>query len=442
MLKAPWVCRSCAQSLRRVGISSARSQRSQPQLQFPFQSLIRRASTAAFGGLSPALLERARTIAAEHDQLSAELETNFDTKTAKRAGEIANVALALKELEKAKASLDELEALLESDDAEMRELARDDLEATNAELVSLGRNLSVALTPKHPFADMPCLLEIRPGPGGTEGRFFADSVFRMYQLYCANKGYRTRVVKYECSDSDGSKGSEGEAPLQEAVLEVQDPGSYQAFRGEAGMHRVQRVPVTEKSGRTHTSAVAVWVLPSFPENAGPGAENDFDNPESDFYIDPAEVRTETMRSRGAGGQSVNKTESAIRLTHIPTGTTVSMQDSRSQHSNRAYAWRVLRSRIAEQRREAREELSRSMRSNVLSQSQITRGDKIRTYNYQQDRCTDHRSGMDVHNLPNVLEGGEMLSKLVDSVQGWLTERDIQALIAEQEAVNTDGKRAK
>lgn len=383
--------------------------------------------------LPPALLDRARKLKTEHDQLSTILETNFDEKKARRAGEISRVADALKQFERAKAALSELEGLLESDDAELRELAKDDLDATNTQLEDSSRNLSVALTPKHPFADMPCLLEIRPGPGGTEGRFFADTLFHMYQSYCSNKGYRTRVVKYEASDSDGQTGSEGEIALQEAVLEIQEPGAYATFRGEAGMHRVQRVPATEKSGRTHTSAVAVWVLPSFPENGVGESEAEWDNPESDFYIDPTEVRSETMRARGAGGQHVNKTESAIRLTHVPTGTTVSIQDSRSQQRNRESAWRLLRSRIAQQRREAREEQARQLRSSVLAQSQITRGDKIRTYNYQQDRCTDHRCALDTHNLPDVLRGGEMLGKVMEAVQTWLVNKDIQMLIADEEA---------
>ncbi|KAK1835436.1 putative peptide chain release factor 1, mitochondrial [Podospora conica] len=413
---APWVCRSCAWSLRRASISQ----------------FIRRASTVATeGGLPPALLARARKVAAEHDQLSAQLEASFDPKAARRAGELSRVATALREFEKTKASLAELEGLLKSDDAELRDLARDDIESTTSELAEVGRQLSVALTPKHPFAHMPCLLEVRPGPGGLEGRLFADAIFTMYKTYCENMGYRTRVVKYEISETEGIGRSGGEMPLQEAILEVQDEGAYGLFRGEAGVHRVQRIPVTEKTGRVHTSVAVVWVLPSFPaDGAGSEAESDWENPESDFYIDPVEVRTETMKARGPGGQHVNKTESAIRLTHIPTGTTVSMQDSRSQATNRKWAWMLLRSRIAQQRREVREEHARSIRQGLILNN--SRGDKIRTYNYQQDRCTDHRSGQDFHNLPNVLQGGEVLGKVIKSAESWLVERDIQELLADEE----------
>jgi peptide chain release factor 1 len=221
-------------------------------------------------------------------------------------------------------------------------------------------------------------------------------------------------------------------PLQEAILEVHEPGAYDIFRGEAGMHRVQRIPSTESKGRVHTSAVAVWVLPSFPEVDAAGLL-DFENPESDFYINPSDVRTETMRARGAGGQHVNKTESAIRLTHVPTNTVVSMQDHRSQQRNRDEAWKTLRMRIADQRREQKEAEAARLRNSVLSKAQITRGDKIRTYNYNQDRCTDHRAGIDVHNLPNVLQGGETLDRVMDAAKAWLVARDVQGVIAEEEA---------
>ncbi|KAL8383136.1 hypothetical protein RB595_006751 [Gaeumannomyces hyphopodioides] len=425
MLRAQWVCRRCLRSSPRPA----------------FLQLIRKASTAADtnGGLPQILLLRARKLAAEHVQLKAALESGFEATKAKRAGEIAGVTAALGAWEKARASIGELEALVASpaEDPEMRDLARDELESTRADLDALGGHLSAALTPKHPFADMPCLIELRPGPGGLEGRFFADQLFRMYQNVCARRGYRTRVVSYELAEGAGDmKGSDGEMPLQEAILEVQHGGAYDVFRGESGMHRVQRVPATEKQGRTHTSAVAVWVLPSFPEAGEAGEDSssaDLDDPSSDLYIDPTEVRTETMRARGAGGQHVNKTESAIRLTHVPSGTVVSMQDSRSQQRNREEAWKILRSRVAAQRREQREEQAASLRSSVLSKDRITRGDKIRTYNYSQDRVTDHRSGVDAHSLPDAVQGGPAIDRILDSAREYMMAKDLRMLIADEEA---------
>ncbi|CAN8105826.1 unnamed protein product [Discula destructiva] len=420
MLTAPWVYGRCL--------------RSSPSSLLPLQFL-RRVSTETPSTLPKALLERARKIAAEHESLSTRLATDFDSKTAKRAGEISGVASALREWDSAQSSLTELQALLQSKDEEMRQLAHEELQTTHEQISALGHKLSASLTPKDPYAELPCILEFRPGPGGIEGRFFTDSLFKMYQLYCQRKGYRTKTVKYETADGAGDlKGSDGELPLQEAVLEVLDPGAYDILRNEAGIHRVQRVPVTETKGRTHTSATAVWVLPSFPEtSSGTGGAADFTNPESDFYIDPSEVRVETMRARGAGGQHVNKTESAIRLTHVPTGTQVSMQDQRSQSANRDAAWKIMRSRIAVMRREAKEEEASKLRDNVLSKDKITRGDKIRTYNYSQDRCSDHRSGTDTNNLSDVLAGGRMLDKIIDSVREWRLGVDIADVIADEEA---------
>ncbi|KAG6024224.1 hypothetical protein E4U41_001829 [Claviceps citrina] len=292
---------------------------------------------------------------------------------------------------------------------------------------------------------MPCMVEFRPGPGGLEGRYFTDAVFKMYKGLCARRGYRANVLKYELADAAGDQSSSaGESPLQEAILEVQDRGAYDMFRSEAGMHRVQRIPSTESKGRVHTSAVAVWVLPSFPDpgsgsgSGSGGADEDHtpgddDDPDSDFYVNPQEVKIETMRARGAGGQHVNKTESAIRMTHLPTGTTVSMQDHRSQQRNRDAAWKLMRSRIASQRAERRDQEAARLRDSVLSQTRITRGDKIRTYNYNQDRCTDHRAGVDVHNLPDVLAGGETLDRVMDAAREWLVGKEIEGVIAEEEA---------
>ncbi|KAM3480980.1 hypothetical protein MY5147_000954 [Beauveria neobassiana] len=355
------------------------------------------------------LILRAKALTAEHDELQKTLNDSFDAVKAKRAGELRRVATALEDWETANSAIAELRAMTQEpadqDDADLAAIARDELDAEVAKLQGLERNLSASLTPRHPFADLPCMLEIRPGPGGLEGRYFADTVFKMYRGLCARKGYRNKVVKYDLAEGAGDQSSaEGELPLQEAILEIEDAGA----------------------------AVAVWVLPSFAEAAADDAV-DFENPESDFYIDPQEVKIETMRARGAGGQHVNKTESAIRMTHLPTGTTVSMQDHRSQHRNRDEAWKLMRSRIAAQRAEKREEEAARLRNSVLSTTQITRGDKIRTYNYNQDRCTDHRAGLDVHNLPSVLEGSDVLDKIMDAARESLVGKEIEMLVAEEEA---------
>ncbi|KAI6776428.1 hypothetical protein HG530_000373 [Fusarium avenaceum] len=410
---------------------------------YMWSQFVRFATNDASPLLAPALLQRAQSLTTEHDDLQKTLNSSFDSNTAKRVGELSRVAEALKEWESSQASVTELTSMLDDpdQDADLAAIARDELSSETGKLDALARKLSASLTPRHPFADFPCMIEFRPGPGGLEGRFFMDTLFKMYKALCMRRGYRHTVVKYEFADGAGdSSSAAGENPLQEAILEVHDQGAFDIFRGEAGMHRVQRIPSTETKGRVHTSAVAVWVLPSFPEN---GATNiDFDDPESDFYVNPQELKIETMRARGAGGQHVNKTESAIRMTHLPTGTTVSMQDHRSQQRNREEAWKLMRSRIADQRREAREEEASKLRNSVLSKTQITRGDKIRTYNYNQDRCTDHRAGVDVYGLSNVLEGGEKMDRIMDGAKDWLVSKDIELLMAEEEAKEKQTKKSK
>lgn len=312
----------------------------------------------------------------------------------------------------------------------------EDLEATAKDLDTLSRRLATSLTPKHPFEDMPCLIEIRPGVGGGEAALFAGDLLRMYRSYCSRKNMRASLLKYETADGDSD--ASGEAPLAEAILEIESAGAYGKMRSEAGVHRVQRVPATESKGRTHTSAVGVLVLPSLPTTGTEGQEMweaDLNDPTSDYYVNSTDVRTDVMRARGAGGQHVNTTDSAIRLTHIPTNTVVSMQDSRSQHKNRDKAWQLLRSKLAQAKREAREEEVIKLRRGVIGVAKMGRGDKVRTYNWGQQRVTDHRSGMSVHSLDDVMDGGLELEKVIDSVKTWMGEREIEGMLAEEEAAN-------
>jgi peptide chain release factor 1 len=384
-------------------------------------------------------------MASEHDRLSQETSESFDAKIAKRIGELKGVASALKEWEDTQNSLSELNTLLKdpATDSELRELAIEDLATTTSQLDTLSRNLATSLTPKHPFEELPCLLEIRPGVGGSEAALFAGDLLRMYKAYCSRKNMRASLLKYETQD--GESDANGESPLAEAILEIGSAGAYGELRSEAGVHRVQRVPATETKGRTHTSAVAVLVLPSLPTSGSEGQEMweaDLNDPTSDYYVNPTDVRTDVMRARGAGGQHVNTTDSAVRLTHIPTNTVVAMQDSRSQHKNRERAWQLLRSKLAQARREAREEEVIRLRRGVIGVAKMGRGDKVRTYNWGQQRVTDHRSGMSVHNLDDVMEGGDELDKIISSVKTWLGEREIEGMLAEEEAAAAAGNNKK
>ncbi|KAH7083030.1 hypothetical protein BKA63DRAFT_529928 [Paraphoma chrysanthemicola] len=410
MFTTPWVCRNC---LSRIARPLCRRQ-------------IRFQSTTA-ESIPPALLTRARNVALEHKQLSEKLSSGFDTRVAKQLGAYGPIVNALGEWDKVNESVAELTSLIHdpSTDAELRSLAADDLGDSRTQLANASQSLITSLVPVHPFAHLPCLLEIRPGAGGSEAAIFAGDLFRMYLGYCNRTGFRTNLLKYE--NVNGT--TEAGLPLSEAIIEVENDGAYGVFRCEAGVHRVQRVPATETKGRTHTSAASVHVLPSLQQNSA--AEEDFDNPESDYYIDQKEVKVEVMRASGAGGQHVNKTESAVRLTHVPTNTVVAMQDSRSQHKNKEAAWSLLRSRIAQLRREKREEEMVNLRRSVVGVAKMGRGDKVRTYNWGQQRVTDHRSGTTVHDLDDVMEGGQTLDKVMESVRNWLMERDVEALIAEE-----------
>ncbi|KAG8529578.1 uncharacterized protein KY384_006215 [Bacidia gigantensis] len=331
--------------------------------------------------------------------------TAYDSETAKKAGSLSTVASILQKYEATTNSLPELHALLTSSstDPTLLSLAQTELHETHDLLTTLITSLKTSLTPPHPFAHLPCLLELRPGAGGDEASLFTGDLLNMYTSYCKNHNLSHSILSLSSASVQG-----GSDRILEAVMEFSDAGSYGRMRCEAGVHRVQRVPITETKGRTHTSAVGVMVLPNIaPPTPGTNSEgvDDFEDPESDGYVNTKDVRVDTYRSSGAGGQHVNMTDSAVRLTHTPTGTVVAMQTSRSQHQNRERAWRLLRARIAQKKREEREEEINKVRlASGAGKKGLGRGDKVRTYNWAQSRVTDHRCGYSSGRLADVLQG--------------------------------------
>ncbi|KAG9047630.1 hypothetical protein FS837_001823 [Tulasnella sp. UAMH 9824] len=320
-------------------------------------------------------------------------------------------AKTLKELEplhqawtrwtEARNSFSETNTLLDDPDPDIRALATEE-RASLTEVLSEHVNtvFPSLLVPPSTTKHFSALIELKSGVGGDEAALFVADVLKMYTRLASTRGFRVETVSI--SQLEGSKGSGG--GIKEAIIEVQGEGAYDVFRWESGVHRVQRVPATESQGRVHTSTITVMVLPT---SDAPGET------ETDFKIDEKEVKTEVMRARGAGGQHVNKTESAVRLTHIPTGITVSMQDSRSQHSNRAKAWQILRARLLDRRIQEEQAEKRDNRRSIIKGAD--RSEKIRTYNFPQNRVTDHRIGLTITNLDSVMEGEE-LQYVIDELQ--------------------------
>lgn len=375
------------------------------------------------------MINRARALAEEHKALTQQLADGYDAAIAKRATSISQTASRLQTYDEANRNFDNLMAMY-GEDNEMDAAIDEEKVTVLGQISDATQALTQSLVPVHPFAHLPCLLEIRPGAGGDEASLFAGELLRMYQMFCTRHDFPTTLVK--CETSDGSTSGTGTSmSLQEAILEVNAPHAYEALRSEAGVHRVQRVPATESKGRTHTSAVSVLVLPSLPADPSQGLdENDYDNPDSDYYIDPKDVRTDIMRARGAGGQHVNTTDSAVRLTHIPTGTVVAIQEFRSQPKNKERAWQLLRARLAQMKREEREaEIVRLRRG--AGAGKVGRENKVRTYNWGQQRVTDHRSGFEMRRLDDVMEGGEPLDAVMESVRKWMMEQEVLALESEQ-----------
>jgi peptide chain release factor 1 len=288
--------------------------------------------------------------------------------------------------------------MLAADDAEMAEMAREEVAAAEADLARALGELQAALIPKDPDDARNAFLEIRAGTGGDESALFAGDLARMYLRFCERQGWRTEVL----SQSDAELGG-----YKELVLRVEGDGVYGQLRFESGGHRVQRVPATESQGRIHTSACTVAVMPE-PDEA------------EEVQLNPADLRIDTFRASGAGGQHVNKTDSAIRITHLPTGLVAECQDDRSQHRNKAKAMAVLAARLREKERSERAAKEAATRKGLIGSGD--RSDRIRTYNFPQGRLTDHRINLTLYKLAAVMDGD-----LIDVVQALQAARGAEQL---------------
>ena len=290
--------------------------------------------------------------------------------------------------EQAARSLQEAEAMLSEPDPELRALAREELLTGKEELARLDRQLQVLLLPKDPNDDKPVIVEIRAGVGGEEAALFAHSLYRMYAMYADRHHWQTQMLSVNETELGGVK---------ELIFSIESPGAYSRMKFESGVHRVQRVPETESGGRIHTSTATVAVLPELDE--------------VDFALDRKDLRIDTFRSSGAGGQHINKTSSAIRVTHIPTGMVVECQDQRSQLQNKEKALQVLRARLWQQKaQEQADSITQERRSQVGTGM---RNERIRTYNFPQGRVTDHRIGLTLYQIDAVMDGG--LDELIDAL---------------------------
>ncbi len=344
---------------------------------------------------------------ARHASLTAELSGQLGAETyVKLTRELAEVAPVVEKVKAYRSVAHEIADLDQmiadpAIDAEMRAVASEERPLLDARRAALEHEIRRALIPKDAMDDHNVILEIRAGTGGDEAALFAGDLFRMYERYAANHAWKSEII----SASEGSKGG-----FKEIIAEIRGRGAFAKLKFESGVHRVQRVPDTEASGRIHTSAATVAVLPEVED--------------VDVAINDADLRVDTMRSGGAGGQHVNKTESAVRITHIPTGIVVMMQEERSQHRNRAKAMAVLRAKLYDAERQRLDaERAAERRGQVGSGD---RSERIRTYNFPQGRVTDHRINLTLYKLPQVIDG-EALDEIVDAL---VTEHQASLLAAQ------------
>ena len=344
---------------------------------------------------------------ARHKALESELATPLARETyvklSREFAELGPIVETVKEYRSVAAEIEGLEVLMDdpATDAEMREMANAERPALEERRSAIERQIRFALLPKDAMDERNVILEIRAGTGGDEAALFAGDLFRMYERYAAKQGWKVEIA----SASEGSMGG-----YKEIIAEIRGRGAFARLKFESGVHRVQRVPDTEGSGRIHTSTATVAVLPEAQD--------------VDLQINEADLKIDTLRSGGAGGQHVNKTESAVRLTHIPTGIVVMMQEDRSQHRNRAKAMAVLRARLYDFERQKQDAARAAERRGQVGSGD--RSERIRTYNFPQGRVSDHRISLTLYKLPQIIEG-EALGEIIDSL---ITEHQAELLAAE------------
>ena len=343
-------------------------------------------------------LDRIVGRAAELRNLLSEGGGDSFAKLSKELSELEPIVERIGVLRAAQKSAADAEAMLA--DPEMKDLAEAELQELKQTLPALQMEIRLLLLPKDEADARSAILEVRPAAGGDEAGLFAAELFGMYQKYAAAKGWRTEVLEYDATELGG---------IKQAVAEITGRNVFARFKYESGVHRVQRVPATEAQGRIHTSTVTVAVLPEAEE--------------VDIEVHPDDLRIDVYRASGAGGQHVNKTESAVRITHIPTGVVVAMQEERSQHKNRAKAMKILRSRLYDAQRSSVDATRAADRKSQVGTGD--RSERIRTYNFPQGRVSDHRIGLTLHTIERVMAGE--LDEIVDR----LTAEDQAARLAAQ-----------
>jgi peptide chain release factor 1 len=347
-----------------------------------------------------ALLARHKAVEAE---LASQVPPETYVRLSREFSELGPVVDAIREYRNTAAEIDGLNALIDDPkiDGEMRAMAAAEKPELEEKRQRLEHKIKIALLPKDAMDERNVILEIRAGTGGDEAALFAGDLFRMYERYAAKQGWKVEVV----SASEGTVGG-----YKEIIAEIRGRGAFAKLKFESGVHRVQRVPDTEGSGRIHTSAATVAVLPE--------AED------VDIAINEADLKVDTLRSSGAGGQHVNKTESAVRITHIPTGIVIFMQEDRSQHRNRAKAMALLRTKLYDHERQKQDAARAAERRGQVGSGD--RSERIRTYNYPQGRVSDHRINLTLYKLPQIVEG-EALGEIIDAL---VTEHQAELLAAE------------